>query len=150
MGDSSGGEGSDYLAVYLQNGSVVLQLNLASGREGFTGEGRSVGPYDDGVRHSIEVRRSRNQADLAVDGTTVEVIAPGDHSKDLQYMRTYTCRCYRLICVHAIICVCVHAKQYVYTCTMCDTVCTCNMTYHLSLCLYQLSNGYVLVVKAEY
>ena len=87
-GDSSGGERSDFLAVYLQNGSVVLQLNLASGREGFTGEGRSVGLYDNGVRHSIEVRRSQNQADLVVDGATVEVTAPGEDSQELQYMRT--------------------------------------------------------------
>ena len=59
---------------------MVLQLNLASGREGFTGEGRSVGPYDDGDPHSIEVRRSQNQADLTVDEETVEVTAPGEHS----------------------------------------------------------------------
>ena len=93
VGDSSGGEESDFLAVYLQNGSVVLQLNLGSGREGYTGEGRSVGSYDDGVRHSIEVCRSGNQADLVVDGVTVEVTAPGEDNEDLQYMCTYIRTC---------------------------------------------------------
>ena len=73
-----GGTGaSDFLAVYLQNGSVVLHFNFGGGDSQFTIRVQTSAKYSDGLEHSLIITRMQNQASLTVDSEVISAVAAG-------------------------------------------------------------------------
>ena len=78
LGPSDGGDGGDYLVVYLTaKGNITLQYNLGGGDQQFEGMGVTNGVYTDGLLHTVLVQRMQNEAVLTVNGIHTPVTATG-------------------------------------------------------------------------
>lgn len=82
LGPSDGGDGGDYLVVYLTaKGNVTLQYNLGGGDQQFEGMGVTNGVYTDGLLHTVLVQRMQNEATLTVNGIHTPITAAGMYAQ---------------------------------------------------------------------
>ena len=78
LGPSDGGDGGDYLVVYLTaKGNITLQYNLGGGDQQFEGMGVTNGVYADGLLHTVLVQRTQNKTVLKVNGIKTPVKTTG-------------------------------------------------------------------------
>ena len=99
LGPSDGGDGGDYLVVYLTaKGNVTLQYNLGGGDQQFEGMGVTNDVYTDGLLHTVLVQRTQNEAVLTVNGIQTPVTATGMYAQPhTQWHSEYYHRLHALI-----------------------------------------------------